>query len=73
MNSLVNALYESGCSQETDFRQLNITLFESIDAVHEVEALVTASATTKRFAISRQCSNAIFSLDRASASGRSHE
>ena len=42
----------------------DVTIFESAAEIEEIEVTINTSATSKRFAISRQCKAAIFRLDK---------
>ena len=59
----VSARYVSRCGSDNQLGQLDITLFDSIPELDEIDVLVTTPAAEKRFAISRQCESAIFRVD----------
>jgi len=61
-NSLL-AEYRSQCGNGNQVKQVDINLFEELPWLDEIETNVFTPATTKRFAISRQCDSAIFRLD----------
>jgi hypothetical protein len=60
------AHYESRCGSDNKLGQLEINIFDAMPELEEIEVIVTTSATSKRFAINRQCDSAIFRLDRPS-------
>ena len=66
----INASFESRCGDGNKIGQVDVLLFDSLPELEEVEVLITTPATSKRFAISRQCSTAIFRLDQL---GRNRE
>ena len=57
------ARYASECGAETKVEQVDVLLFDSLPDLDEVLVSVTTPATAKRFAISRQCDQALFRLD----------
>ena len=59
----INASFESRCGEGNKIGQVDVLLFNSLPELEEVEVLITTPATSKHFAISRQCSAAIFRLD----------
>ncbi len=58
--------YESRCGSDNRLRQVDIHLLDLVPELEEVEARITTDATSKQFAISRQCESAIFRLERSS-------
>lgn len=56
------ASYGMDCGADTRIGQIDIPLFDVLPEIDEVEVEITTPATTKHFAISRQCDNAIFRL-----------
>ena len=54
--------YTSQCGSGDQVKQVDILLFDAIPELDEVETRVITTATQKHFAISRQCSSAIFRL-----------
>jgi len=59
----VIAHYESECGTGNKIGQIDVTLFDHVPELEEVVVNIATPATAKRFAISRQCSSAIFRLD----------
>jgi len=59
----LEADFAAGCGADNKLGRINVSLFENIGGVQEVVTSVTTSATSKRFAISRQCDNPIFRLE----------
>ena len=59
----INASFESRCGDGNKIGQVDVLIFNSLPELEEVEVLITTPATSKHFAISRQCSAAIFRLD----------
>jgi len=57
------AQYAANCGTDNKLGRISVTLFDQLDGLEEVVASVTTSATSKRFAISRQCDAPIFRLD----------
>ncbi|HMB61336.1 MAG TPA: hypothetical protein VKN35_15595, partial [Xanthomonadales bacterium] len=55
--------YRSQCGNGNQVKQVDINLFEQLPGLDEIETNVFTPATTKRFAISRQCDSAIFRLN----------
>lgn len=55
--------YSASCGADNKFGKINVSLFEHLKQLEEVETSVTTPATSKRFAISRQCDSPIFRLD----------
>jgi len=54
--------YRSECGAGNSIRQVDVTLFEILEALEEVEVQMDTPATSKHFAISRLCKQAIFRL-----------
>lgn len=59
----VTVHYQSECGSGNKIGQIDIPLFDHLRELDEVVVNITTPATAKRFAISRQCSSAIFRLD----------
>ena len=59
----IESRYKSDCGAENQVKQMEITLFDVIPEIEEIEATITTPATSKRFAINRQCERAIFRLE----------
>lgn len=57
------AKFESRCGEGNRLRQLDVSIFDQIPALEEIEVMMTTPVTQKRFVISRQCSAPIFRLD----------
>lgn len=57
------AKFESRCGEGNRLRQLDVSVFDQIPELNEIEVMMTTPVTQKRFAISRQCSAPIFRLD----------
>lgn len=62
MENGIELEYRSECGAGNQVRQVNIGLFDLIDSLEEVEVQMDTAATSKHFAISRQCKQAIFRL-----------
>ncbi|HNP64613.1 MAG TPA: hypothetical protein PKH39_11825 [Woeseiaceae bacterium] len=58
------AEYESQCGQVAEIKRVSVTILESVAEIEEVEVTINTPATSKHFAISRQCSAPIFRLRR---------
>lgn len=58
------AEYESQCGQVAEIKRVSVTILESVAEIEEVEVTINTPATSKHFAISRQCSAPIFRLKR---------
>ena len=54
--------FESQCAAGVKIDQVNVTLFDTLPELDEIEATIKTPATSKHFAISRQCDGAIFRL-----------
>ena len=54
--------YQSQCGAGNRVKQVNVELFALLDNLEEVEVQMDTAATSKHFAISRQCEQAIFRL-----------
>ena len=50
--------------EEAKLKQVDVTLLDVVAELGEIEVIITTEATSKRFAISRQCPSAIFRLDK---------
>jgi hypothetical protein len=59
----ITATYQSQCDAGTDLDQVNVSLFDLLPELDEVEVRIKTDATAKHFAISRQCSAAIFRIN----------
>jgi hypothetical protein len=59
----ITATYQSQCTAGTDMNQVNVSLFDLLPELDEVEVTINTDATMKHFAISRQCSAAIFRIN----------
>jgi len=57
------ATFESDCGEDNRLRQLDVSVFDLLPDLEEMEVLVSTPVTQKRFAISRQCDSPIFRLD----------
>ncbi len=55
--------FEASCGLDNKIGQINVVLFDQLEALEEVVVSVTTPATSKRFGISRQCDGPIFRLD----------
>jgi hypothetical protein len=60
----LNAEYEAQCGKNNRLKQVDVTLLDVVAELGEIEVIITTAATSKRFAISRQCPSAIFRLDK---------
>jgi hypothetical protein len=56
-------IFEASCGPNNKIGQINVVLFDHLEAIEEVVVSVTTPATSKRFGISRQCDGPIFRLD----------
>lgn len=54
--------YQSQCGAGNRVKQVNVELFSLLDGLEEVEVQLDTTATSKHFAISRLCEQAIFRL-----------
>ncbi|HKX56436.1 MAG TPA: hypothetical protein VJN01_10045 [Xanthomonadales bacterium] len=54
--------YQSQCGAGNRVKQVNVELFALLDKLEEVEVQMDTAATSKHFAISRLCEQAIFRL-----------
>ena len=52
------------CGADNKLEQVDVTLFDTLPELDEIEVTVTTPATAKRFAISRQCDHPLFRLDK---------
>ena len=59
----LDARYQSHCGSDNRLRQVDVALLDVVAELEEIEVTITTAATSKRFAISRQCPSAIFRLD----------
>jgi len=59
----IASIFEANCGADNKIGQIDIALFDHLEALEEVVVSVTTPATSKRFAISRQCNGPIFRLD----------
>ena len=57
------ATFESDCGEGNRLRQLDVSVFDLLPDLEEIEVSVSTPVTQKRFAISRQCESPIFRLD----------
>jgi hypothetical protein len=63
-DNMVIASFESQCSTERRLKEVEVSIFDFADELDEIVVTVTTPATSKRFAISRQCSSAMFRLEK---------
>lgn len=56
--------FESDCGEANRLRQLDVSVFDLLPELEEIEVSMSTPVTQKRFAINRQCKNPIFRLDR---------
>lgn len=63
VSDTMSAEFEAHCGADNKLGKIDITLFEHLAELDELEASVTTSATAKHFAISRQCDAPIFRLE----------
>ena len=63
-DQMIVAKHSSNCGNGSKLDQMNVVLFDRIAELDEVEVIVVTPATSKRFAISRQCDAAIYRLDK---------
>tara|TARA_R110002096_G_scaffold6206_10_gene28602 strand:+ start:13405 stop:13911 length:507 start_codon:yes stop_codon:yes gene_type:complete len=59
----IAAMFEAHCGADNKLGRIDITLFDRLADLDELEASVTTTATAKHFAISRQCDAPIFRLE----------
>ena len=59
---LAELKFESQCTAGAKINQVDVALFDTIPELDEIEATIKTPATSKYFAISRQCDGAIFRL-----------
>lgn len=59
----MQATFQSRCGENNSLDQVNVNLLDIIPGLDEIVVTVTTPATSKHFAISRQCSSAIFRID----------
>ncbi len=60
----ITATYQSKCAAGADMNQVDVSLFDLLPELDEVEVTIKTDATAKHFAISRQCSAAIFRINK---------
>ena len=53
---------EANCHSISNLKQVDVVLFDTIPELQELEITITTPATSKQFAINRQCDAAIFRL-----------
>ncbi len=63
-NSGFAATFASDCGADNDLGQIDVLLFEALPALDEMLVDIKTPVTAKRFAISRQCANPIFRIER---------
>lgn len=63
VSDAIGAHFEAHCGSDNKLGTIDITLFDHLAELDELEASVTTSATAKHFAISRQCDAPIFRLE----------
>lgn len=54
---------ESECGAGNAYRELDVSVFDRLPDLDELEVLVSTPVTSKRFAISRSCARPIFRLN----------
>jgi hypothetical protein len=59
----LETIFTASCGPDNKIGQIDVALFDHLDALEEVVVSVTTPATSKRFGISRQCDGPIFRLD----------
>jgi len=59
----LNVNFAASCGLDNKIGQIDVVLFDHLEAIKEVVVSVTTPATSKRFGISRQCDGPIFRLD----------
>lgn len=59
----VHATYTSDCGTGNRLRQIDVSIFEQLPDLEELEVTMTTPATQKHFVISRQCDRPIFRLE----------
>ncbi len=59
----VTGSYESQCNTENILKEVDVSIFDFADDLDEIVVTITTPATSKHFAISRQCSSAMFRLE----------
>jgi hypothetical protein len=55
--------FAASCGLDNKIGQIDVVLFDHLEAIEEVVVSVATPATSKRFGISRQCDGPIFRLD----------
>ena len=58
------ASYKSQCNTDDTLKKVDVSIFDLADEIDEIVVTVVTPATSKHFAISRQCSAAIFRLEK---------
>lgn len=61
-DAAISATFEAACSGTYALKQVDVSVFDAVRELEEVVVTVTTPATSKQFAISRQCDAAIFRL-----------
>jgi hypothetical protein len=59
----LEANFKASCGLDNKIGQIDVVLFDHLEALEEVVVSVTTPATSKRFGISRQCDGPIFRLE----------
>ena len=59
----LEATFAANCGADNKLGKIDVSLFDHLSELEEVVTSVTTSATSKQFAISRQCDSPIFRLD----------
>ena len=59
----VHATYISDCGAGNRLRQIDVSIFEQLPDLEELEVTMKTPATQKHFVISRQCDRPIFRLE----------
>lgn len=60
---VIRASYEATCDAASTLKKVGVSIFDLADEIDELEVTIVTPATSKHFAISRQCSAAIFRLE----------
>lgn len=66
-DNALDVTYESQCGIDNRLGQVDVLLFDSMAALDEITVSIITPATSKHFAISRQCDAAIFRLHSSTA------
>jgi hypothetical protein len=61
---VIRASYEATCDAASILKKVDVSIFDLADEIDELEVTIVTPATSKHFAISRQCSAAIFRLEK---------